>query len=280
MNSTGQILLLKVTLAPLLVALVSLAAMRLGARIAGIIAAFPMVSGPVLYLFAVEQGRQFTSEAAHQTLFGTLSLVGYCLVYAIAANRFRSRWSPWLSLLFGWVAFLCLTLLLKNIAFPRWLGLPVALLSVVVGLKLLPHPSEVAREPLRNIRNDGKARATRLLLYRMLSAAVLVYALSEAARAIGPVYSGLLTPFPVASTVLVVTTHLEQGREGLFGWLRGFMVGLFGYLAFIATVAWLIVPGGIAVTFTVGLLGALLVQSVAQRPRFRRNALPPILPRR
>jgi hypothetical protein len=58
------LLILKFLLAPGLVALASLAGRRWGLKVGGAIAGFPVVVGPILFFFAVEQGSGFASVAA------------------------------------------------------------------------------------------------------------------------------------------------------------------------------------------------------------------------
>jgi hypothetical protein len=257
----GQILLLKLLLAPTLVGLVSVAVARLGERLGGIIAAFPMVSGPVLLLFALEQGPAFTERAAHHSLFGLVSLVAYCVAYARMAPLVPSRAAPLVCLGVGWVSFGLVTLGVERSHPPEALGMPLAVLAIFLGARLLPKVATATpREP------QPPSRATRYLLPRMASAAALVYALSEAATVLGPRYSGLLTPFPVASTVLLVATHRELGMDAMVRWLHGFITGLVGYVAFVTLLAWTLVGGGLVLGFSTGLVAAFAVQAwVASR---------------
>ncbi|MGC4064621.1 MAG: hypothetical protein QM784_08250 [Polyangiaceae bacterium] len=256
MVQPGQILLLKLLLAPTLVGLVSIAVARLGEKVGGIIAAFPMVSGPVLFLFALEQGPAFTVRAAHHSLFGLVSLVAYCLTYARTAQLIRSSAAPLVCLMVGWATFGLVTFGAERANLPEALGMPVALLAIVVGVRLLPRV-----ETLPPTRPQRKPRAIQYLLPRMLSAAALVYGLSEAATVLGPRFSGLLTPFPVASTVLLVATHRELGVAGMVRWLHGFVTGLGGYVAFVSILAWTLVGGGLAFGFAMGLFAAFAVQT-------------------
>jgi hypothetical protein len=253
----GQILLLKLLLAPALVAIVSLAVARLGERLGGIMTAFPMVSGPVLYLFALEQGPEFAAAAARHSLFGLLSLVAYCVAYARIAHLVPPRAAPLFCLLGGWAIFAVVTLGMERVSPPEILGLPVALGAIALGVLLLPK-LEATSLPCRP---KPRPRATRYLLPRMLSAAALVYGLTAAATVLGPRYSGLLTPFPVASTVLLVATHRDAGIPGMVRWLKGFIGGLIGYVAFVTLLALTMVEQGLAFGFSAGLLAAFAVQA-------------------
>lgn len=99
----------------------------------------------------------------------------------------------------------------------------------------------------------------------MLAAAILVYSLSKAAGWLGPAWSGVLAAFPVVGTVVLVATHWDYGFAVALAWLRGFVVGLFGYLAFLGCVAYAIDGAGIAISFGAGVLGAVLTQMALRR---------------
>jgi hypothetical protein len=244
------------------VALVSVVSTKFGPTLGGIVGAFPMVSGPVLLLFAFEQGPVFTTEAAYRTLFGTLSLVFYGAIYARVARLQKRHSSAVAALLAGYGGFILLTLLLEALPLPRATAFPVALGSILLGLRLIraPEPS-VSQIPTQRL------SPTHHLGLRMAAAATLVLSLSEAASCLGPSYSGLLTPFPVAGTVLLVATHLEQGIDGMLIWLRGFILGLFGFITFATSIALLLVPCGVAKSFTIALVLAVAVQSGVTRKR-------------
>jgi hypothetical protein len=91
------LLVLKVTLAPGLVAATTLAGRRWGPRMAGWLGGLPVVVGPILLAIAVEQGDAFAADAAEGSLFGLLSLTVFMLAYAWSARRLS--WLP--SLLVG-----------------------------------------------------------------------------------------------------------------------------------------------------------------------------------
>ena len=99
----------------------------------------------------------------------------------------------------------------------------------------------------------------------MLAAATLVASLTALADRLGPTWSGLLTPFPVASSVVVIGTHLADGPEHLAGMLRGFLLGLQGFVAFLAVLAFGLVPLGLAPAFGIGLAASLGIAAVAAR---------------
>jgi len=64
------LLLLKVVLAPVRIAIVTLGARRRGPRIGGWLTGLPTVAGPTLCFFAFEQGERFAARASHGTVVG------------------------------------------------------------------------------------------------------------------------------------------------------------------------------------------------------------------
>src|SRR5260221_10047723 len=59
-----MLLILKLTLVPSLVLGATLAVRRWGPRIGGLLTGLPIVSGPALFFFAVEQGNAFAAVAS------------------------------------------------------------------------------------------------------------------------------------------------------------------------------------------------------------------------
>src|SRR5919108_5039111 len=96
-----MLLLLKLTLVPALVVSVTLATRRWGPRIGGLLTGFPIVSGPALFFFAVEQGNAFAAEAARAVVVSLLGVAASALTYGWAS--LRTPW--WLSLPLSWASF-------------------------------------------------------------------------------------------------------------------------------------------------------------------------------
>jgi hypothetical protein len=76
------LLLLKIFLVPMLVAGVTVATRRWGLRIGGVLTALPIVGGPTLCFYAIEQGNLFAASAARSTLLGIVAIAAFCVVFA------------------------------------------------------------------------------------------------------------------------------------------------------------------------------------------------------
>jgi hypothetical protein len=97
-----------------------------------------------------------------------------------------------------------------------------------------------------------------------------VLGLTGAAAGFGPTLTGVLTPFPISNTVLAAFVLVLEGPAHAHAFLRGFLRGAFGFVAFCFLVAVLLVPLGTAAAFAIALCGALIAQLVARMLDSRR----------
>jgi hypothetical protein len=246
------VLLLKIVLAPTLVASASLLGRRFGPRVSGWLIGFPVVGGPILWFYAREQGAEFAARAAAATLLGLLSLCVFLLVYAWSARRFG--WLP--TVLLGWAAFLAATLAIDRapwLAHAPWpVGLPAAGTGLAITMLLLPRlPSLPAS---RRPRYD--------LALRLVATALLVLTLTGVAHLLGPGRSGLVTPFPVATSILVVFAHRQAGPGAVLAVYAGFIPSLYSFASFCAALSFCLMRWSVPVAFALAMLVTSLCQII------------------
>jgi hypothetical protein len=219
-------LLLKVALAPALVVGVTLAARRWGSRVGGMLIALPVVAGPILLVITLEHGDVFGARAARGALFGVVALSAFCAVFAAAAAALL-RWP--VALLLGWAAYSGVAACGAQWDAPPSAGLASALVALLLARAFLSRKSDTATISSSPPPWDLYARAG--------STAALVILLTTAAGALGPAISGVLTPFPIAASVLATFTLAHDGPAASLALLRGFVVALPGFAAFFFAVA-------------------------------------------
>lgn len=66
-------LLLKLTIVPIIILLITLAGRKWGSQIAGMLGGMPVVAGPIVVLLAVDQGVTFGIHAATSAIAGVAS---------------------------------------------------------------------------------------------------------------------------------------------------------------------------------------------------------------
>lgn len=244
------LLVLKLLLAPSLVALATSAGYRFGPRITGWIAGFPVVAGPILLLFSLERGPVFGTQAAESSLLGVVSLSAFCVMYTQVARNY----SWFVSLLSGWICFGGVTFLLQMTKGLWWSNALIALASLRCALWLLPR-SNSPLLPRTVTPSDIPAR--------ILATAVLVVSLTAAADGLGSHVSGLLTPFPVVTSVIAVFAQRDQGLPGAVRTLQGLLTSMSAYVTFCAIIALTLPRWGIALSFTSALVGNVVFLLIA-----------------
>ena len=243
-------LIIKLTLLPVLIGLVSLAGRRWGPTVTGWLVALPLTSGPVVLFLAIEQGAAFAARAARGTLLGIISLAAFCLVYSRLSRR--ADWFP--CVLLSWAAFFVLTLALDNITVPLLPAFLAVLVILAAVLRFLP---------------DGIARAAPTnppaweIPMRMLAGTAVVVTLTGVAHSLGPRLSGLLTPFPVAATILGGFTHHFEGAAAAVRLFRGLLAGLFAFAAFFLLIAVTIESWGLGASFGVASFATLTLHGAS-----------------
>lgn len=242
------LVLAKFLLSPICVVLVSMAGRRWGTKAAGTLGSLPVVGGPILLAIALANGNDFGAEAAASTVFALIALAAFVVVYVWVCGRL----APLPTLLIGFVAFLAVIAVLDRIPHTPLIALLAAWLGFWLGLKATPVPGGRALDPIVPPWWDLPMRA--------LSALALVVTITTASAALGPELSGLLTPFPIVTSVLAVFTHAQGGRGHVTVLARSFLIGFYAYATFCFIVAITLRDLGIAGSFSLATLTCLAVQ--------------------
>jgi hypothetical protein len=234
---------------PALVLSVTLGARRWGPRVGGFLTSFPIVAGPTLFFFAVEQGHAFVREAARATLLALVAVAVSGLVYAWAS--LLTPW--WASLAASWASFVATTLTLNSLTWP----LPIALGAAVGGLF-------VVRALLPSSRGTPGAavRSAWDLPLRTLVSVTAVLVLTALAEWLGPRVSGAFTAFPSALGILLVFTHAQQGSPSVIRFLHGFLPGMWSFALFCFVLALAVVPLGTGLAFALAVASLIPPQAV------------------
>jgi hypothetical protein len=238
-------LILKIFLAPALIGLATWVGRRWGPAAGGWFAALPLTSGPVVLVLALERGPRFARDASVGVLLALLSLASFALAYSWSSQR--SRWP--LSSVMGCTAYLTCTWLLQDIVLsPSWAFL-LACAALVTAIYAIPTSVEARQLSSVPLWWD--------IPFRMALAAILVVGLTLVARALGPHLSGLLTPFPIAATILAACAQYFEGPAAARQLLRGLLIGLFSFAVFFLVLSLLITRGEIGSAFITACAAAL-----------------------
>jgi len=251
-DTSVELLVLKLVIAPVFVGVLSLVALRYGHRTAGWLVALPVNSGTIIFVLTLSEGPSFAASVALGALLGIVSLSVFTITYARSALRL-----PWPACLgLACLGFVASTLLLSR--FPEVVvgELVAAVVAVAVVLRVVPVGKELEEPP-----NPPRWE----IPLRMLTAATLVLVITTTAESLGPRLSGLLSPIPVFTITLVIFTHSRHGPAPVFVFLNGLQYGLFSFAAFCVVVGVLLVPEGLPLSFAAGLAAFLAVYVVVRK---------------
>ncbi|MFY9263864.1 MAG: hypothetical protein WAO61_00310 [Solirubrobacterales bacterium] len=243
------VLAVKLAFAPALVVGSTVLARHYGPRLGGLAAALPAVAGPVLLVFALEQGAGFASDASAAALLGVVALCGFIACFCRMA--FRRGWMA--SLLAGWCAYAIAVVLLSLVDVADEVALVSSWLAIAVTFFSLPKAADgaISLEP------PGWD-----LPMRALATVTLILCLAVTAERFGPELSGLLTPFPVIASVLAAFTLGQAGADETVRVMGGLLLGLFAFATFFYVLAVSLDSASIASAFTVALVACLAIQLV------------------
>jgi hypothetical protein len=245
------LLALKLLLVPALLAVISMAGKRWGPGVAGWLAGFPSLTGPILFFLAVERGTEFTTQAGVLALACVFSALSFGITYAWACRRFG--WPGSLACAYG--AWTLATLLLANLPLTVWFSLALSLGVLVVARRAFPRAQGAwGSQPLPAAE----------LAARMAAGAVMVLVVTTAAEALGTVWTGVFSAFPVMSTVLAAFSHRANGPGFVVALLRSMIGGFYAYIAFCLSVVLLLESQGLVLTFSVAVVAAVTVQGLAK----------------
>lgn len=223
---------------------------------AGWLAGLPVVTGPILFFLAIEQGPAFTATAASAALSAALGSVSFSLAYAHVAQR-----QPWpLALLAGLASWAAAALLLSI--------LPVSVPLVSLGIALATLLIAPGLFPVLSVPPGARAIGLIEMACRMLAGALLTLSVTMASNTLGQAWSGLLAVFPVLGLVLAVFSHRAQGAADAAVTLRAMVGGLYAFAAFCFTLSQALPVLGNTLAFLVATTTALAAQ-VATRQRIR-----------
>ena len=101
-----------------------------------------------------------------------------------------------------------------------------------------------------------------------VATALLVLLVTGLATSVGPALTGVLTPFPIALSVVCAFTTAQAGHAGVLALLRGIVPGLDGFALFCFLVAVTIDKVGAVVAFGVATAAAVIfaIFLLAQTP--------------
>ncbi len=239
-------LALQISVPPVLVAIMSVAARRWGPTFGGLILGLPWLTGPVLFFLGLNKGPEFLVSAAGGAVLAVWGIAGFILAFGFAAQRFG--WPG--SLAAAATCYAAVGLITQGIDIPLGLATALAAGILLSTYLLLPTPSASIAPPVPPSWD---------IPARMAATGALVTVIMVSADMLGPQRSGLIASFPVILTVIGAFTQSQHGRNGLLRVLRGVTLSLLAFTGFFATVGTLTPYNGQNIAYAAAAAVALVI---------------------
>lgn len=232
------IVVFKLITMPIAIFITVLIAKKWGNFVGGFLAGLPTFSGPISFFITYEQGPDFAYLASYNSLIGLLGCASTAIVYSWTAY-FGAKW--WLALPLAVCGYFVNGYILHFLPDFSVLVIALACCSPLLVNILLPRAK---------IESFSTKRPKWILWFQVLSGAVLVYAITEAARMLGPQWSGTMTCFPIMIIALAPFAHVASGVYATIVVMRGLAAGWIGTALFGCTVILMVRHYHIALVYT------------------------------
>jgi len=211
---------LKFLITPMLMLAISLAAKRWGSKIGGLLSGLPVTSALVILFLSLEQGAGFALQAVPGALAGLAAVQMTYLFYFLVTRRV----SAFIGCLAALAVYAASAWLMSRLG---WLAASVALILVLLTLIIVVTAPKADSAPAKVV-----PLPRWVIPMRMLTATLLLVAITASAQWLGPVASGMLAPIPVIAWPLAVFAHVQGGHQELGAIVRGNAIGAVGVLGF------------------------------------------------
>lgn len=203
---------------------------RISAKVAGVLAGYPLGIAIVLVFLGLEQGVGFAAQAAQYAILGLLANLTLALCYWRLAQAPRKLGNLLLAAIGGVGGFLLLAYVLQGVPEGIVITVPVTLVGLLLAAMLMLRVPAMEQHTLASISKTDT-------LFRALVAAGTVVLITGLAELIGPVWAGLLAGFPVVAFPLFLILHYHHGKPVLTNSIRVYPLGLISLLVYTSSVS-------------------------------------------
>lgn len=184
----------------------SLIAERVGPRVAGVLAGYPLGSSIVLFFLGVEYGSQFATDSAVYMTAGLVAELVFLFCYyqiSTIARRKKDIITPSLCALAGFfITTWCIHFLQLN----SYQAVLIFFSAIIVFTYIF------RKIPDHKILEGAKLRPSTLLLRAVLAAAIVII-ITTSAYIVGSTWAGLLGAFPTTLFPLILIIHWTYGPQ-------------------------------------------------------------------
>jgi len=225
-------ILLRICLTPVAFALVSKAQTRFGDWIGGRLIGLPLTTGPFLLTVCMTTSRSTAAHAAAGVTSGQMAVVGFCSAYAWTARWMRPLRATATSLGIALAMVFVLSLLAGT-----WSAATAVWVVIATSLALWPWARHEPAAPADAGTDADPPRTPAPMLQRALISTFVVATMSTLVPILGARPAGIITSAPVLLSIILPSTHRQNGAGGAAAVARGTIVSMAATVAFSAVLA-------------------------------------------
>lgn len=222
-------ILLKIATTIIIVTGLSIIAERVSPRAAGILSGYPAGSAIALFFIGLEQGASFAGHGAPYNVSGITATLVLLLLYYLVSARVR-RMTIAAASIAGVAGFFATIGLINALRLPPWAGV-VLTVAAIPGFHFL-----FRAIPDVQIANRVQL-APQVLLFRATISALIIVAVTGAARLVGSSQAGLFSAFPATAYPLLLIVHLTYGTRQAHTVVKNMPQGLGSLVVYSLTVS-------------------------------------------
>ncbi len=255
---------IKILITLVLVILLTEVSKRVRPAVGGILMGLPLGAGLSTYFLAYEQGIPFLLKAIPWGILGLSSSLFFSLSYYLTDRFFphpvrivAALRSSLVAILVYGVVSLGLRLLPLRLEIALLVTFGMIFLNLGLVRWLIP-PS---------VKPPKTQFSLKLILVRGLVTALTIASITGMARVIGPVWSGILSAFPIVLFQVLVFLHVEEGPKVYPGIITGFAYSVMNLLVFYLLLALLLPVLGLNLTYVIVYLFSMVFLYLLNRLR-------------
>ena len=209
-----DLLILKLTIVPLALLLFGIVERLHGPRVAGWLAGFPIVGGPLLVFITLDHGTAFGSAAALGAYFGLVPWLAFTMTYAFCARSMGWLWCTIVGFTV-WTAVAVIAVMMQGAS--RWLEI-LPFRAFLAALFAYPRGDAIGRRARACLVGPAGAHGGG----RRPDRRDHPFRRQPWARR----WSGIFTTFPVMGSIICISSHLQYGRHAVQEAVAGMSMGL------------------------------------------------------
>ena len=233
-----ELLLIKIIVSIAVVIGLSLLAERISTRFAGVLLGYPIATGIIMFFLGVEQGPKFAAQTSIWAINGLVAEIIFFIFYYFGI-KYIKKFAIIGAMLLSTAGFFVSSLILRNLPLnSRFISSILVLAFIIIAVFIFKGIK------VKQISNPVKF-SHKVLFIRAIFATGMILFITGFAKILGPIWSGILTSFPINAPVILILIQYHYKREDVLTLIKGKPIGTVSLLIFLLSVSYFFLMYGV-----------------------------------